>query len=41
MPEIAVMTEGQDGLNWERWKRIARPVEGELDRLGALADAVA
>ncbi|MDY6764225.1 MAG: TIGR03560 family F420-dependent LLM class oxidoreductase [Halobacteria archaeon] len=27
MPEIAVMIEGQNGLNWERWKRIGRAVE--------------
>lgn len=27
MPEIAVMIEGQDGVNWERWKRIAYAVE--------------
>lgn len=25
--DLAVMIEGQDGLNWERWKRIARTVE--------------
>jgi len=27
MLEIAIMIEGQDGLNWDRWKRIARFVE--------------
>lgn len=27
MPEIAINIEGQMGLNWERWKRIARAVE--------------
>lgn len=27
MPEVAVMIEGQDGLNWSRWQRIARVVE--------------
>ncbi|GAP63775.1 hypothetical protein ARMA_2198 [Ardenticatena maritima] len=27
MPEIAIMIEGQNGLNWERWKRIAHAVE--------------
>jgi F420-dependent oxidoreductase-like protein len=27
MLEIAIMLEGQHGLNWERWKRIARFVE--------------
>jgi len=27
MLEIAIMIEGQNGLNWERWKRIARFVE--------------
>lgn len=27
MPEVAIMIEGQDGLNWERWRRIARTVE--------------
>lgn len=27
MPEIAIMVEGQNGLNWERWKRLAQAVE--------------
>ena len=27
MTEIAIMIEGQDGLNWPRWQRIARAVE--------------
>lgn len=27
MPEVAIMIEGQDGLDWDRWKRIARTVE--------------
>lgn len=27
MPEIAIMIEGQDGVNWTRWKRLARAVE--------------
>src|SRR6266542_6305570 len=27
MTEIALMIEGQDGLNWERWQRIARVAE--------------
>lgn len=27
MLEIAIMVEGQNGLNWPRWKRIARAVE--------------
>jgi F420-dependent oxidoreductase-like protein len=27
MTEIALMIEGQDGLNWERWQAIARTVE--------------
>src|SRR5512143_3257918 len=27
MLEIAVMIEGQNGLNWERWKRIVSAVE--------------
>lgn len=27
MVEIALMLEGQDGLNWERWQRIARVAE--------------
>ncbi|GAB4482129.1 MAG: LLM class F420-dependent oxidoreductase [Anaerolineae bacterium] len=27
MPELAIMIEGQNGLNWPRWKRIARAVE--------------
>lgn len=25
--EIAIMIEGQNGLTWPRWKRIARAVE--------------
>lgn len=27
MPETAIMVEGQDGLTWDRWKRVARTVE--------------
>jgi len=27
MLELAIMLEGQNGLNWERWQRIARAVE--------------
>lgn len=27
MPEIAINLEGQNGLNWERWKRLGRAVE--------------
>src|SRR4051794_13386202 len=27
MLEIAIMIEGQSGLNWERWQRLARTVE--------------
>ncbi len=27
MLELAIMIEGQNGLNWERWKRMARAVE--------------
>nr|WP_290668546.1 LLM class F420-dependent oxidoreductase [Ardenticatena sp.] len=27
MPEIAIMIEGQNGLTWPRWQRIARAVE--------------
>lgn len=27
MPEIAIMIEGQHGLTWDRWKRVARTVE--------------
>lgn len=27
MPEVAIMIEGQDGLDWARWRRIARTVE--------------
>ncbi len=27
MLELAIMIEGQNGLNWERWQRIARAVE--------------
>ncbi len=33
MIEIAIMIEGQDGLNWPRWKRLARTVE-ELGFVG-------
>jgi F420-dependent oxidoreductase-like protein len=27
MPELAIMIEGQDGLNWERWQRLASAAE--------------
>ena len=27
MLEIAIMIEGQNGLTWERWKRLANAVE--------------
>ena len=27
MLELAIMIEGQNGLNWERWQRIARAVQ--------------
>ena len=27
MIEVAIMIEGQNGLTWERWQRIARAVE--------------
>jgi F420-dependent oxidoreductase-like protein len=27
MPEVAIMIEGQDGLDWPRWRRLARTVE--------------
>ena len=27
MPEVAIMIEGQDGLDWTRWQRLARTVE--------------
>jgi F420-dependent oxidoreductase-like protein len=27
MPEIGIMVEGQNGMNWPRWQRIARTVE--------------
>src|SRR5215218_6742826 len=27
MPEVAIMIEGQDGIDWERWQRLARAVE--------------
>ena len=27
MTEIALMIEGQDGLNWDNWQAIARTVE--------------
>ena len=33
MIEVALMLEGQDGLNWERWQRIARAAE-DLDFIG-------
>lgn len=33
MIEVAIMLEGQNGLNWERWQRIARAVE-ELGFVG-------
>ena len=28
MLDLAIMIEGQDGLNWERWKRLASAAEG-------------
>ena len=27
MPEVAIMIEGQEGINWDRWRRLARTVE--------------
>jgi F420-dependent oxidoreductase-like protein len=27
MPEVAIMIEGQYGINWDRWRRLARTVE--------------
>lgn len=33
MLEVAIMVEGQNGLNWDRWQRIARAVE-ELGFVG-------
>jgi F420-dependent oxidoreductase-like protein len=27
VPEVAIMIEGQDGLDWARWRRLARAVE--------------
>ena len=27
MPEVAIMIEGQDGIDWRRWQRLARTVE--------------
>jgi F420-dependent oxidoreductase-like protein len=33
MIEVAIMIEGQDGLNWARWQRIAKAVE-DLDFVG-------
>ena len=27
MPEVAIMIEGQDGIDWPRWRRLARTVE--------------
>jgi hypothetical protein len=26
--EVAIMIEGQDGIDWARWQRLARAVEG-------------
>ena len=39
MLELAIMIEGQNGLNWARWMRIAGAVEDldDLDRLEAMA----
>ena len=28
MIEVAIMIEGQNGLNWKRWQNIAAAVEG-------------
>ena len=27
VPEVAIMIEGQEGISWERWRRLARTVE--------------
>ncbi|HZF56937.1 MAG TPA: LLM class flavin-dependent oxidoreductase, partial [Rubrobacter sp.] len=27
MLEVAIMIEGQDGINWDRWKRLGRAAE--------------
>ena len=27
MLEVAIMVEGQEGIGWDRWRRIARAVE--------------
>ena len=27
LPDIAIMIEGQAGLNWERWRNVAESVE--------------
>lgn len=27
MPDVAIMIEGQDGITWDRWQRVARAVE--------------
>jgi F420-dependent oxidoreductase-like protein len=27
VPEVAIMIEGQEGIDWERWRRLARTVE--------------
>jgi alkanesulfonate monooxygenase SsuD/methylene tetrahydromethanopterin reductase-like flavin-dependent oxidoreductase (luciferase family) len=27
VPEVAIMIEGQDGLDWPRWQQLARTVE--------------
>jgi F420-dependent oxidoreductase-like protein len=27
VPEVAIMIEGQEGINWDRWRRLARTVE--------------
>ena len=39
MLEIAIMIEGQNGLNWERWQKIARLVE-DLGFVGFIAPTI-
>lgn len=31
--DIAIMIEGQNGLNWARWQQIGRLAEGGLQRV--------
>jgi len=42
MPEIAIMIEGQNGLNWSRWERLMLQWLDldDIPGLEALADAI-